>query len=39
MFIGVYVSTELFMLTDKSKDFRETWEFLERRLNDVLFLG
>ena len=32
LFNTVYASTELFMLTDKSKDFNATWEFLDRRL-------
>lgn len=32
LFESVYVSTELFMLTDKSKDFEATWEFMDRRL-------
>jgi ubiquinone biosynthesis protein COQ9 len=26
---------ELFMLTDRSENFEETWKFLERRLKDV----
>lgn len=39
MFLGAYISTELFMLTDKSKDFRDAWEFLERRLDDILLIG
>jgi len=33
---GVYISTELFMLTDRSKDYKETWEFLDRRLADFV---
>ena len=31
----VYVSTETYMLTDKSPNFIETWEFLDRRLSDA----
>ncbi len=36
---GVYVSTELYMLTDKSEGFANTWDFLERRLQDVFVIG
>jgi ubiquinone biosynthesis protein COQ9 len=32
---GVYSSTELFMLTDRSPDFADTWAFLDRRLEDA----
>mmetsp|Transcript_235 Transcript_235/g.974 ORF Transcript_235/g.974 Transcript_235/m.974 type:complete len:285 (-) Transcript_235:285-1139(-) len=32
---GVYVATELFMLTDESEDNKDTWEFLERRLDGL----
>lgn len=35
---GVYVATELFMLSDQSVDYESTWIFLERRLDDVLAL-
>lgn len=27
------------MLTDKSKDFEATWEFMDRRLDDILKVG
>jgi len=36
---AVYASTEVFMTTDKSEDFQDTWEFLDRRLGDVHSLG
>jgi len=36
---GVYVATELFMLTDKSPEFVDTWDFLERRLQNVMMVG
>ncbi len=36
---GVYVATELFMLTDKSPEYVDTWDFLERRLQDVMMVG
>lgn len=36
---GVYVSTELYMLTDSSPDFYDTWEALQRRLDDVHAAG
>jgi ubiquinone biosynthesis protein COQ9 len=32
---GVFVSTELFLLTDSSPDYRETWKFLEGRLQEL----
>lgn len=35
----VYASTEVFMTTDKSKDFQDTKEFLERRLGDAKTIG
>ncbi|KAJ1555657.1 Ubiquinone biosynthesis protein coq9, mitochondrial, partial [Nowakowskiella sp. JEL0078] len=36
---GVYTSTELFMTQDRSPDFQETLEFLNRRLADVGTIG
>ncbi|KAJ3234300.1 Ubiquinone biosynthesis protein coq9, mitochondrial [Chytriomyces hyalinus] len=36
---GVYTSTELFMCQDKSPNFAETEKFLDRRLQDVAFIG
>eukprot|EP00455_Lapot_gusevi_P039925 TRINITY_DN4493_c0_g1_i1.p1 TRINITY_DN4493_c0_g1~~TRINITY_DN4493_c0_g1_i1.p1 ORF type:complete len:284 (+),score=59.91 TRINITY_DN4493_c0_g1_i1:40-891(+) len=36
---AVYASTEVFMLTDKSAGFQDTWDFLDRRLDDVLTFG
>ena len=36
---AVYASSELFMTTDTSKDFTETEEFLDRRLDDARNLG
>jgi ubiquinone biosynthesis protein COQ9 len=36
---GVYISTELCMIGDVSANERDTWEFMERRLDDVLLLG
>eukprot|EP00873_Tetraselmis_striata_P043192 jgi/Tetstr1/463456/TSEL_008349.t1 len=36
---GIYVSTELYMLTDSSPDFHDTWEALQRRLDDVESAG
>jgi ubiquinone biosynthesis protein COQ9 len=36
---AVYASSELFMTTDTSKDFRETEEFVDRRLEDVQKIG
>ena len=36
---GVYLATELFMLTDESEDSKETWEFLGERLSDIQTVG
>ncbi|POS88343.1 hypothetical protein EPUL_000023 [Erysiphe pulchra] len=36
---AIYTSTELFMTTDKSSEFKETKRFLERRLIDVQKVG
>ncbi len=33
---GVYLSTLLYWLNDESEEFAETWEFLERRIADVM---
>ena len=35
---GVYGSTTLFWLNDRSAGFSETWHFLDRRINDVMQL-
>lgn len=32
----VYKATELSMIQDKSDDFKETWEFLDRRIEGVI---
>ena len=32
---AVYKTTELFMITDKSENFEETWKFLDRRFADL----
>lgn len=37
--MGVYAATEVFMTQDQSTDFRDTWAFLDRRLEDVAMLG
>ena len=36
---AIYAATELYMTTDKSKDFKDTEEFLDRRLEDVMTAG
>ena len=36
---GIYASTELFMLNDKSPDFQDTWAFLDRRVDETIQLG
>ncbi|CAD8099005.1 unnamed protein product [Paramecium sonneborni] len=39
MFLYIYISTELFMLTDKSPNFFMTWDFLERRMSEIKDFG
>lgn len=36
---AVYASSELFMTTDSSEGFRETEQFVDRRLEDVQKIG
>ena len=36
---GVYKSTEIYMLQDKSENYDNTWQFLERRLQDLTTIG
>ena len=36
---ALYGATEIFMLQDKSDDFSETWDFLDRRLEDLGMIG
>lgn len=36
---GVYSSTLLFWLNDRSEGFEETWAFLDRRIDEVLRVG
>ncbi|DBA93616.1 hypothetical protein WJX82_001435 [Trebouxia sp. C0006] len=36
---GVYTATELYMLTDYSPGFADTWDVLDRRLKDVMNIG
>ncbi|XP_042383796.1 ubiquinone biosynthesis protein COQ9-B, mitochondrial-like [Zingiber officinale] len=35
---GIYSTTEVYMLTDHSPDFRDTWVFLDRRVKDAFDL-
>ena len=36
---GLYISSELFMVGDKSRGQEDTWEFLDRRISDVVTTG
>lgn len=36
---GIYSTSELYMLTDNSPEFRDTWTFVSRRIKDALDLG
>lgn len=35
----VYVSTALFWMSDKSDNYKDSWEFLDRRIQEVLKFG
>ncbi|GAB2291572.1 hypothetical protein Dimus_025826 [Dionaea muscipula] len=35
---GIYSATEVYMLTDNSRDFRDTWAFLDARVRDAFDL-
>jgi len=39
LLVGVYTATEAFMLTDYSPGYADTWEALDRRLQDVAAIG
>jgi ubiquinone biosynthesis protein COQ9 len=32
---GIYVAAELYLLTDKSEDYTDTWKFVENRIRDM----
>mmetsp|Transcript_8073 Transcript_8073/g.29981 ORF Transcript_8073/g.29981 Transcript_8073/m.29981 type:complete len:118 (-) Transcript_8073:118-471(-) len=34
----LYLSTELYMLTDVSQDFEDTWDFLDRKVEDMNYI-
>ena len=36
---GVYTSSELFMLSDTSQDFEDTWHYVDRSIGRVLKMG
>lgn len=36
---GIYASTELFMLSDQSPGYADTWAFLDRRVEESIALG
>ncbi len=36
---GVFSATTLYWLNDYSEDFRDTWDFLDRRIDDVMRIG
>lgn len=33
---SIYTSTELYMLTDRSENFADSWQFLERRIENAV---
>ena len=38
-FIKISKSVELFMLSDHSENFVESWKFLDRQIKDILSYG
>ncbi len=36
---AIYKSTELFMIQDKSESFKDTFEFLDNRFNDLAYFA
>ncbi|CAH1779004.1 unnamed protein product [Owenia fusiformis] len=36
---AVYKSSEIYMLQDKSGDYLETWQFMDRRIQDITKMG
>ena len=36
---GIYVSTELYMLTDTSIEYEDTWNYLDRQIDTVVSIG
>eukprot|EP01100_Stratorugosa_tubuloviscum_P006970 TRINITY_DN2943_c0_g1_i1.p1 TRINITY_DN2943_c0_g1~~TRINITY_DN2943_c0_g1_i1.p1 ORF type:complete len:168 (-),score=40.40 TRINITY_DN2943_c0_g1_i1:14-451(-) len=35
---GIYAATEIYMLTDRSDSFKDTWDFLDRSIEDAIYL-
>ena len=35
----IYVATELYLLQDKSENNEQTWQFLDRRIDNVIEIG
>ena len=33
--LNLYTVSELYMVSDRSPDFEETWSFLDRRMSDI----
>ena len=33
---GVYLATEMYMLTDTSNDFEDSWNFLDRQVDTII---
>jgi len=36
MLAGLYTSAELYMLSDASEGFKDTWKFVDNRINDII---
>ena len=39
MLVKVYIATELVMINDKSEGFGQTWEFLDRRIENAKMMN
>jgi ubiquinone biosynthesis protein COQ9 len=39
LFLYAYVTTELHLLTDRSKEYEQSWMFLDRRMEEILSMG
>ena len=35
----IYASSEVYMMQDKSENKQETWDFVERRIDEVMVVG
>lgn len=36
---NIYALTEVYMMQDKSEDKQSTWDFLDRRIEEIMAVG